>query len=261
MMKKLFVVSACLISALLFSGGLQADDCKFEKTIDMTLDLSASDSLSVIARAGRLTITGNADTDEAAITGTVCVSKEAWLDESGIETRGGSAATIEVKLPNIDSVWSFTGKRYARLDLELLVPEDLKLDVKDSSGSMDLNGVGAVNVKDGSGSIDIVNAHGPVSVEDSSGSISLVDIKGDVTIVSDSSGSIEGRNIEGFVLVKKDSSGSIHFKDVAGDFIVERDSSGSIVAERVGGDFKVLKDSSGGIRYTDVAGEVSIPSQ
>ena len=260
-MKKLFVVPVCFITAVLFSGGLQAKDCKFEKKIETKLDLSASDSLAVIARAGRLYIIGDAGTDEVAITGTVCVSKKEWLDESGIETRGGNPARIEVKLPDIDRSWSFTGNRYARLDLELVVPEDLNLDVKDSSGSMEIKGVGAVKVQDSSGSIEIKDANGPVSVEDSSGSISLIDIKGDVTIVSDSSGSIKGQNIEGSVLVKKDSSGSIHFKDVTDDFIVESDSSGGIVAERVGGDFKVLKDGSGGIRFTDVAGEVSIPTQ
>ncbi len=258
-MKKLIVLLSCLISASLFSAGLKAEDCEFEKQIDMKLDLAGSDSLAVIAKAGKLTITGSSDTNEAIISGTVCVSKESWLEKSSVETRGGKSARIEVNLPSTDGGWMIFGDRYARLDLELIVPDDLRLDVKDSSGSMDIRGVGALKVKDSSGSIEIEDTNGPVSLEDSSGSITLNRIGGDVTIVSDSSGSISGRDINGFVLVKKDSSGSIHFTDVTHDFIVEQDSSGGIVAERIGGDFKVFKDSSGGIRSSDIAGEVSIP--
>lgn len=260
-MQKLFTVTACFASTMLLSGALWAEDCKFEKQISKQLDLSTSDSLAVIARAGSLTITGIAGADEAMITGRVCVSEKAWLEEADIETQGGGQARIEVVLPRIDSDWSFFKNHYARLDLELVVPEGTALDVKDSSGSIRIEGVGAIVLKDSSGSIKIENTSGPISVQDSSGSITFNDIRGDVTIVADSSGSINGKNIEGFVLVKQDSSGNIRFTDVTGDFIVEKDSSGSIVAKRIGGDFKVYKDSGGGIDSEDVAGEVSIPAQ
>ncbi len=259
-MKKFFVVTACLTVAVLFSEGLRADDCAYEKQINKTLDLSSSDSLAVLARAGSLTINGNPDADEATITGTVCVSKEAWLDDASITTRGGSQARVEVVLPDINGGWSFTGSRYARMDLELTVPDDLKLDVKDSSGSLKIEDVGSLKLKDSSGSIVVTNVKGEVNVTDSSGSLTLNHIGGDVTIVADSSGGIYGQDIEGSVLVMKDSSGEIRFTDVRNDFTVERDSSGSIYAERIGGDFRVLKDGSGGIHATDVAGEVITPA-
>jgi hypothetical protein len=257
--RKFFLRLTSLVSLLLFSTGGLAEECRFEKNIDLRLDLSASEVLSVIARAGYLSITGKSGTDDAVIKGTVCVSKEEWLEESGIETRDGDNAKISVELPDIDSVWSLTGNRYAYLDLELVVPDGLRLEVLDSSGSMDIAGVGEISVKDSSGSIEIEDVAGSVRLRDSSGSIRLIDIRGDVTIESDSSGSINGQDITGTVLVMEDSSGSIRFKDVTRDFIVERDSSGDIVAERIGGDFKVLKDGSGAIHSSDVAGEVSLP--
>ncbi len=111
--RKLTVLLARLILLLLFPAGAHAEDCKFDKKIDTTLDLSSSETLTVIAGAGRLSITGETGTDEAVIKGTVCASKEEWLDESSIETRVGDIAKIEVELPDIDSGWSFTGKRYA----------------------------------------------------------------------------------------------------------------------------------------------------
>jgi len=247
------------VPALLLSVSIQAGDCEFEQTIDKNLDLAGSQSLSVIARAGKLSITGKPGLNEALITGRVCASSEEWLNQSSLILEAGTAAKIEVDLPDMDSGWTSLGNRYVYLDLELIVPDQQELEVVDSSGDMTIDGVGALSVTDSSGSMEISASHGPVQIKDSSGDIRLDDIEGDVTVVLDSSGGIEGRSINGSVLVMKDSSGNIRFEDVAGDFIVERDSSGEISAKRVGGDFKVLKDGSGGISFSQVTGEVSIP--
>jgi len=257
--KKLSFLLGSLIILLVLPAGAQAEDCRFEKQIDLKLDVSESEVLTVIAGAGKLVIVGATGLDEVVIKGTACASKQEWLDETVIEIRDGDIAKIEVGLPDTDSGWSFLTNRYAYLHLELVVPDKLRLDVVDSSGNMTLENVGELSVKDSSGSIKIKQVNGSVTLKDSSGSISLANIEGDVTVLSDGSGSIFGSDITGSVLVKKDSSGGIRFEDVGGDFIVEKDSSGSIIAERIGGDFRVLQDTSGGIRFTDVAGEVSVP--
>lgn len=260
-MNRIFI-SAVFAAGFTVSIAVQADDCKYSKEIDTGLDLSGSDTLAVVARAGRLIIKGESGRDHVRIEGRVCVSKEAWLDESDVRTEGGKNARIEVELPTDGEGWSLFGgrfKNYARLDLELTVPDHVSLEVKDSSGSMEITGTGALSIEDSSGSIEVEDIGGPVSLKDSSGSITLTDINGDVTVISDSSGSIRGSDIEGTVLVRRDSSGSIRFSDVRDDFIVEVDSSGDIIAERVGGDFRVFKDGSGGIHSKDVAGEVSVP--
>lgn len=238
-----------------------ANECKFEREFELSLDVAGSESLEVIARAGTLTITGTDRSDEVLISGRACASEEDWVEAAAIDTRGGDRARIEVNLPDVDGGWSLWGDRYAHLDLDLRVPAELHLDIRDSSGSMDLVGIGSADIKDSSGSIEIEDAAGPLSVQDSSGSISISRVRGDVTIESDSSGSIRGEDIGGSVLVKRDSSGSIRFSDVTGDFTVERDSSGEIVARDVGGDFTVLKDGSGGIHHENVDGDVSIPQR
>jgi DUF4097 and DUF4098 domain-containing protein YvlB len=258
-MKNHKLAALCLLTLAAAPGPLLADDCKFSKDIDMRLDVAASQSLDIIARAGQLHVTGRSGTAEVLIGGRACASEEEWLEEARVETRSGEKATVEVKLPEVDSGWSFWGNRYVRLDLELQVPENLLLDIKDSSGSMHLAGIGSANIKDSSGSIEVNQAAGPLQVQDSSGSIRFDRIRGDVIIESDSSGSISGRHIDGSVLVKRDSSGSIEFRDVGGDFTVERDSSGSISANGIGGDFTVLKDGSGGIQAENVTGSVSVP--
>jgi hypothetical protein len=253
-MKKFLLLGACLVAT-----SLQAWDCKFEKNIDQTLDLESSEELLVLAAAGDLQVTGVKDSKVASIKGRVCVSKEEWLDESRVETQGGSQAEIIVELPDTDGGWSLTGQRYAYLDLELEVPDDIPLNIKDSSGDIEITGTGGLSLQDSSGDIEIEDIQGAVTLSDSSGDIVLRDIEGDVTIESDSSGDIRGKDVEGAVLVKRDSSGDIRFSDVSEDFIVERDSSGDITANTVGGDFKVLKDGSGEIHSSNISGEVMIP--
>ena len=248
-----------ILSCFFMSAHLQAWNCKFEKEIDQTLDLENSEELVVMAAAGDLEIRGVDNGPLVSIKGKVCVSKEKWLDEARVETRGGERAEIVVELPDTDGVWSLAGGQYAYLDLVLEVPDGVSIDIKDSSGDIDIRGVGELSVKDSSGDIEIVDARQSVTVKDSSGDIVFRDIEGDVTIESDSSGDIRGEEVEGSVLVKSDSSGDIRFKNVGRDFIVERDSSGDISARGVGGDFRVLSDGSGDVVATDVSGSVVTP--
>lgn len=239
---------------------VQAWQCKYDKRIDQSLDVSGSSLLAVAAAAGDLRITGKPGVSEVQISGKVCVSEEAWLDGVSIETSGGDRASISVVIPDSNG-WSIFGSRYAYVDLELVVPDDLDLDVRDSSGDMEIEHVAAVTVKDSSGDIEISDASGPVIVRDSSGDIRVQDLAGDFTVVSDSSGDIRGKDIEGDVLVESDSSGDILFTRIGQSVVVERDSSGDIDVESVEGDFTVQHDGSGSIRSKDVKGKVEVPRE
>ena len=254
---------ATILAGLLlyqFSTAAEAGGCKYEKKINLTLDLSNSESLAINALAGDLEINGVENSKEAIIKGHVCVSKEAWLEASGIETHAGKNARIDVVLPEQDSGWSFSMNQHKYLDLKISVPSDIALEVRDSSGDVSMEHVGPVDIKDSSGGIDIEYSAGPVIVRDSSGEIEIVHVKGDVIIESDSSGSIEIDDVQGNAIVKKDSSGEIVFDRITGDAIGEQDSSGSISAHDVGGDFRVERDGSGSINSSNIKGEIDIPS-
>ena len=253
-MKKILLLSACLMTT-----SVQAWNCKFEKNIDQSLDLENTEQLLILAAAGDLEVTGVKGSTVASIKGRACASKTEWLEESSVETQGGSNAEIVVELPDTGSSWSLIGQHYAYLDLVLEVPAGIALNIKDSSGDVEIANVREVKIKDSSGDIEIDDLERSVTVNDSSGDIVLRDIGGDVTVDSDSSGDIRGADVEGFVLVKRDSSGDIRFRDVGEDFTVERDSSGDISANKVGGDFLVLRDGSGDINARKVSGEVSVP--
>jgi len=255
---------AIALAALLiyqFSTEVSADNCKYEKDIGTTLDLSGSDALEIIALAGDLDVSGVPGSDQAVISGKVCVSKQEWLDDSEVITTAGNDARIEVDLPNSDGGWSSWGGNYVYLDLTIEVPDNMPLHVKDSSGDILLRRVASADIKDSSGDIEIENALGFITVRDSSGDIDIDGVDGDVTIESDSSGDIEVEDVNGSMLVVSDSSGDIEATDISNDFIVEKDSSGDISANDVGGDFRVLKDGSGSINSRGVEGSVDIPEK
>lgn len=248
---------AGLIALGMVAPALAWDGCDNERIIEETLDLSSTQLLQIAAGAGDLEITGESGRDTATVKATICASDKEHAEASGLDVSAGGTARIATVMPEVD--WSGWGSnRYLYVDLQIVVPESMSLDVRDSSGDVSMRRVGAVSVQDSSGDIEI---RGAVSVElqDSSGDIEVQDISGDVVVVSDSSGDIRGENIQGNVLVARDSSGDIRFRDVGQNFVVERDSSGDIVANTVAGDFSVLKDGSGSIRYSDVLGEVQIP--
>lgn len=253
------MIRSLAVLVLLSCASAQAWECKFERKLDQTLDVSNSDLLTIAAGAGDLVISGVAGTDEVRISGKVCASREDWLDESRVETSPGEQAHIGVILPSTDGNWSMWGNHYTYIDLELQVPANLDLDIRDSSGDIEIEDVAAVNVKDSSGDITINRASGDLIVADSSGDIRMTEVGGDITVISDSSGDIRGRHIDGSVLVESDSSGDIRFTDVGKDMVVERDSSGDITVKSIGGDFKVLKDGSGDINSSDVMGQIDIP--
>ena len=248
-----------VVLIVLMAAETQASGCKFERLLDQSLEVSGSQSLAIAAGAGDLRIVGVSASDEVKIRGKVCVSQEQWLDEARLDTSSGDRAEINVVLPDVGRGWSLWGSKYAYMDLELEVPESLALQLRDSSGDIEIEDISDISIKDSSGDIEISRASGSVEIEDSSGDIKVREIQGDFTIISDSSGDIRGSDIKGNVLVVADSSGDIRFTDVGKDVVIERDSSGDIEVENVGGDFRVLKDSSGSIHSKDVAGEVIIP--
>lgn len=245
----------------LMSTSAFAWECDNERRIERSLDLSGADTLDIIAAAGDLVIRGESGTREATVVGRVCASKEEWADEADVIAESGDPARIAVVLPDVNWNVSWNGSRYVYIDLEITVPDDVAIELKDSSGDIEISGTAGLSIRDSSGDIEIEDVHGLVTLEDSSGDVEVERLDGDLVVEHDSSGDLRGRDITGSVLVKKDSSGDIRFRDVQSDMVVERDSSGDIVADTVGGDFRVLKDGSGDIRHSDVAGEVQVPDK
>lgn len=233
----------------------ELDDCAFTVERELTIPAAGLSAVDIDAGSGELQVEGRDDFDEIVVVGHVCASEEAFIDQLTVRAdASGSAARIETRYPDVRGG---VGSRTARIDLEVLVPRGLDVEIDDSSGGIDVRGAGAVRIDDSSGSIDVSDVDGPVEIDDSSGGIELMDVRGDVRI-EDGSGGIELRSVTGGVTVR-DGSGGIDIEGVGSDVVVDRDGSGSIEVRGVGGDLVVRRDGSGGIRYSGVRGSVDIP--
>ncbi len=217
--------SACMVS-------LDGFSCNMTASRAATLDVGDTTRVRVRARAGSLRIEGHPDFWEVRASGTACAGSEANLERVTLTaTRVGTELVIETE----------TAAGKGRLDLVVAVPDSLPLVVDDSSGSIEIYDVAAVELRDGSGHIEIDGVAGDVRVVDGSGGIDI-------------------RAVRGTVVIEDDGSGDIDITDVGRDVIVENDGSGDIDVAEVGGDFVVKRDGSGSVRHRSVRGRVDVPS-
>lgn len=227
-------------------------DCRVDSAMNEAIAAAGIDRVEVDAKAGSLEIDGIDGATSIDIEALACASTQELADsiEWGIE-RNAKLARVWVEIPE------HRDREYARLSLKIRVPAGIDTDVSDTSGSVELRRVGALRLRDGSGSVVVEGASGPVIIDDGSGSIKLRNVEGPVE-VRDGSGSIEIVDVRRSVRLT-DSSGGISVRSVGGDVEVLRDGSGGISVADVAGDFAVLHDGSGGITHRGVAGAVRLP--
>lgn len=233
-----FVVST-LFAAALATPAVGQRDCRYEATRSATLRVASGDALRLIARSGSLKVVGREGLTEVRVMGHACASSEELLEQLVLDTdRSGS--TVRIEVPEIDDGGSWlSGNRYHSLNLEIEVPKGMAARIEDGSGSTYLEGLGDLDMKDGSGDIEMSDMDGDIVLDDGSGGIRIVGIEGSIR-VNDGSGEIEIRDVAGTVTIDDDGSGSIDVRNVAGDFIVH-------------------DDGSGGIEYANISGRVDIP--
>lgn len=221
---------------------LAADRCKFERKLDRELDAAGLASLNIDARAGELGVKGNSPAT-VTVHAILCTDRERNLELMNVDvSRSGSEGRVAAIIP--ESVREGWDPDYAFIDLEVTVPRDLHLVVRDSSGDMTLRDVAVTSIEDSSGRIDIRGSHADLALSDSSGEIDIEDMHGNLTL-TDSSGDIVLREITGIVRIERDSSGDIDIRDIKGNVVIDNDSSGSIDVDHVEGGVEIGRDGSG----------------
>lgn len=229
-----FIVMAMFTASLAHAGW--AD---YEEVREMELAADGISRLTINAGAGSMDVTGVEGLDKITVKATIVVPDE---DAEGaarvIEKRirlslQKSAGDAELKAWFASGLMSFSSSPH--IALEVSVPQGMAVDIKDGSGSIDVIDVGGdLTINDGSGSIDIDNvAH--VKIDDGSGSIDIANAVGDVSIV-DGSGSISVEHVQGSVTID-DGSGSIKVTDIDNDLVI-------------------VDDGSGGLTFSDIRGTV-----
>lgn len=233
--------------------------CTFETVRETSMPAGGISQVNIQAGAGALHVEGQAGLDEIVVVGLLCASQESYLDGLQIATErlGDGAMGIETQSPDRDGLGH--GNETARIDLTVLVPLGMSVDIEDSSGDMDVIATGDLRIDDSSGSIAVSEIVGSVRIDDSSGGLEVRGVSGDVA-VEDGSGGIEIHDVAGSVTLR-DGSGGIELSEIERSVLVEADGSGGIDVRGVGGDLTVERDGSGGIRYIDVVGNVDVPAR
>ena len=238
-MNKLTVPICALTTALLLASCAVMNNAELQESRQLELDAQRLSEMYIDVGAGRLAVRGTADSDRVRITAEVWQVKAS--DDYVLKlVQDGRRAVLEA---DIDSG---SGDR---IDLIVSVPEQLRLDIRDGSGSIDLMDVRSdVRIDDGSGSIKVRNLGGALEIEDGSGSLSVLDIRGDITI-NDGSGSISVRDAGGDLDIR-DGSGSITVQGIVGVVRIN-DGSGSISVDGAA-DFGLLSDGSGSVNTRNI---------
>jgi DUF4097 and DUF4098 domain-containing protein YvlB len=254
-----------------------ASDCRYTAERSGQHPVAGAKRLVVSARAGELDLKGRKDITQVSASGKACASHQELLDRIRIELRlEGDVLRVSALMPDIDAD-DAPDNANATLDLEIEVPDNLPLELIDSSGDAEIDGLAALDVTDSSGELrishiagdlEVTDSSGDVRIDevgqnvrlrDSSGDVHIEDVHGNVEVEADGSGSLEFDRVERNVAVGHDGSGDIRISNVKGDARIESDGSGDVTVRNVAGSFTLGGKGSGDVQVAEVKGTVSIP--
>jgi len=266
----------CLLPSVLLSSAALADECK---DINITLDSNDIRTLTLDVGDGYLGIIGSDDDDAPIeIQAEACAGSRGELDDMDIvyERRGDTWEVETVAGEHNFNIFSlFNGSFDTRIDIELMVPAGLLLDIDDGSGNIDIRDVrGELLIDDGSGDLQISDTIGPVRIDDGSGDIEINNIGGRLDIddgsgsmtltrtmhvsIRDGSGDVNVRDVDGDANIIDDGSGDIRIERVSGSVMIGDDGSGNITVRDVQGDFIARDTGSGSVNYNDIGGRIEV---
>jgi hypothetical protein len=217
---------------IMFAANLvQAAWTDYEEKRDLTMDADGMETLQIEAGAGALDVTGVPGSSKIVVAALIRVP-DADADEAAQVVREDLVLSLDRDGRNAGLKAFFENRSRSfgdspSVSLDVRVPENMSLDIEDSSGAIELRNLkGSIKLDDSSGSIRMTDVGGDLHVRDGSGSVVINGAGGNVEII-DGSGSITVTRVKGSVTVE-DGSGSIEVNDVAGDLLIAEDGSGSI---------------------------------
>jgi hypothetical protein len=228
----------------------------------LTLSTSGCTALSIDSGAGDLKVQGEEGRDRIDVIAVIRVRGigDAELLEFKKENiilkleKIGSKAVLTARIDERFSLEKLFGAQNAIIDLEVIMPRGLDLDVEDGSGDMDIRSLaGRLDLEDGSGDVTLEGISGQVTIEDGSGDLFLAGLQGNVEI-EDGSGDIDLKNAGADVFIE-DGSGEIFVKGVKGSLKIN-DGSGDIEIDGVEKDVNIEEAGSGDLEILNVKGKV-----
>lgn len=229
-----------LILAMFAASLADAAVGTYEEVRELTLDTTAVNSLKIKAGAGRLDVVGVPGSNAVTVTATIQVPggdserTRAKIERDMVLTLEQNSGVGELRAYFRKGFWQWGDSR--NIQLEVQVPAGLHLDIKDGTGSIEIQNVhGDLFVDDGTGSLTMKAVGGDVKIKDGTGSIFVTTVGGDIS-VRDGTGGIKISGVAGSVTVK-DGTGDINIDDVEKDLII-------------------VNEGTGGIRYSNIRGSI-----
>src|SRR5512140_363082 len=187
-----------LSAAVFLVAAAASADCRFTAKRQASVDLNGATKVRVLSGAGWLRVTGQPGLTQARATGEACASSQDLLTSVVIRTsRSGSEVVIEAVMP--ESSWGWSHE--SRLDMEVVLPDNVAVNVDDGSGDTTVSNVASLDVDDGSGDLTIRNVAGAVKFDDGSGDVEITNVGGDVR-ANDGSGDVTIGHVRGSVIIE-----------------------------------------------------------
>ena len=250
------LISLILSTVLMLNGCIDIaspSHANVHQQKELKLSASSLKTLDIEVGAGGLIIKGSDQTTEISIMADIYTNSRSNENYEFELSDSGSTALLIAKNNHTVS-W---GGNSPRINLVVTIPARMMLEIKDGSGGMDIsNIIGSVNINDGSGGIKLNDIIGNVIIQDGSGEITLIEIDGDISI-DDGSGNIYASGISGNANIE-DGSGDLTVNNVKGTITLD-DGSGDINIEDAGG-LKIIEGGSGGLKVNNVKGAFEIDS-
>ena len=261
------IAAICLagLATTLIAVDVQPATKKYEETDRKTVVLKGEEVLAVGNKRGDIILVGEEGRSEIEIVFTKRVRAENEAEAKKIARgmdilfkRKDGELIIVAEYPEAESVrksiLSILLQRDPRfsMDFEILVPTDMIVKAKTSSGDITISDVGMeVSLSAASGDVVADRIGGDIEIGVSSGDIKVKDAGGAVKVNS-SSGDIEAEDVASDIEVRT-SSGDVDLDGIGGDLIIAT-SSGDITVKSVGG--VKYKGSGGDARFYGVRGPV-----
>jgi DUF4097 and DUF4098 domain-containing protein YvlB len=171
-MKKLALIPAIALIGVLAAAAPAAAQQKETERIDKTASIRAGGQLRIKNFSGKVTITGSARGDVAIHA--VRRATRDRLDHIKLEIRE-TAGGVSIEANKKDDNWNEKNENVVETELDIQVPQDVKLDIDVFSSDIHVTGVngeqnlhtfsGGINVSDGTGSIDAETFSGDIEVK------------------------------------------------------------------------------------------------
>lgn len=253
-MRANMIRSTAAALALLTLPGIGA-----EKVRNLSLPAAGIGKLVIQAGEGALRVTGREGLDEIVVLAEIVVDDPAVKDldavirdhfELDLRRSGATALLVGRGRESGSAFYAKAG----RIDLTIVVPKRMALDIQDGPGKLNVQDIAAdVHVTDGTGSLKLSRITGNVSIDDEGGAIVVDRITGGVDIV-DNTGDIEVRDTAGDVVIV-DGPDAVTVVKAGGSVRID-DSTGSVLITDVAGDARLDKKGKGDVEIARVRGKV-----